>query len=449
MGKSILILDIGANSVRAGIFSVRKLKPICFFNRPLPEKDVLLEKGDIKDTLSSIILDIKGKGFKEFQKVFVAIPASEMSIRIVAIPFENKKRVEEVLPFELEGILPSGSAEMVINAIPIGEGKVLAVALEKVKLKYYLEILKEVGLDPSWFGSTLFSMGNILTSLNKSSGTSAFIERESIVVTSNGMPIFFKPFKAIGDINISLAYLDTEGIKIDKYYSSSEAAAELKSFLPKIDVNPISLPRDYQGNGAGIFALSQHIKKGLDEIINFRKGEFIYTREKDIFKRNLRVTAGLFLIIAGLLIGDVYLRYIGLAGQLKTLKENSKATYLKLFPGDTKVTDELYQLEAKIKGLKEEIEIIGGGINILEIMNELTHAAGYDRTANVKFYEMNIGDGKVSARGEVDSFEIANLLRDSLIKKKVFREVLLTDVTTKPGGRTGFSLSITLTQREK
>ncbi|MBI3814712.1 MAG: hypothetical protein HY279_09670 [Nitrospinae bacterium] len=475
MAKVILIIDIGLNSVRAGIFSARRMEPLFFFTHPLNNTGVTTDKkdchrmllsGDIKNALSSLLMTAREKGFREFQKVFVGIPAVEMSIRIVSIPFKDKGMLEDVLPFELDGILPCNAGDMVIGAVPLKNGNVISAAVEKERLRGYLEILNGLNLDPFWLGPTLFSLGNILNNplppffKGDGRGTSAFINSESIAVAADGIPLFFKPIKEIDDVKTSLLYLKSEGIELDAFYYSGDISDEVKSLLHKetAPLTPIvSMPHEYRGDGAGVFALSLHVKKGLEVAMNFRKGELSYTKERAAMKRNLKVTAVLFFLILGFLMSDMYLRYTGFSRELKVLKGALKGEYLELFPGETRVMDELYQLEAKLKVLKEEIEIIGGGVSALEIMKVFSQAAGQNPGAlssksligeKIKFYELHIGEGRVAARGEADSFEGANLLKESLIKDGSFKEVLLTDLKTKPGGGAGFSLSITLRERE-
>jgi hypothetical protein len=108
------------------------------------------------------------------------------------------------------------------------------------------------------------------------------------------------------------------------------------------------------------------------------------------------------------------------------------------------VLDELYQLEAKVNKLKGDLEIASSGISVLEIMKELSKTGGNNSNFSVKFNEVNMVEGRIITRGETDSFESANILKDRLIKENYFKDILLTDLKTKAGGGIAFSLSITL-----
>jgi hypothetical protein len=456
--RAILILDIGMDSVGAGIFPHKKTKPLCLLTHPLRRKGVLSEKEDIKNAVSSILAIAKGKGFGEFQRVFVSIPAREISIRILSIPFENKKQIEDVLPYELDGLLPYASGEMMISALLLGDNRIFAAALERTRIKQYLELLKELGLDPFWLGSTLFSMGNLLSrgigENGEDSGVSVIVNRDSMLAVVRGMPVFFKPLDTVEEIKIALACLEAEGFKADKFYAPDEMIHELKPLLSEIGDTPHFSPlilrgeegggEGYDGDGAGIIALSLQIQKGLEGTINFRRGELEYTGEKFILKRSLKVAGLILLFIGGLLAGDIYLRYAALDREYGVLKDDLKERYFELFPSEIKVVDELYQLESRLKIISEDLETIGGGAGVLEIMKGLSQGAAHDGSIKVKLYEINIGDGRAAVRGEVDSFEDANLLKSSLEKNSPFRKILLTDVKSNVKGGATFSLSITL-----
>jgi len=193
-----------------------------------------------------------------------------------------------------------------------------------------------------------------------------------------------------------------------------------------------------------MYALSLHLQKNMEGAINFRRGEFEYTRESDVVKKSLKFTGMLVLIIAGLLFGNIYLKYKTLSNELMAAKGALKEAYIELFTGETKVVDELYQLEAKVNKLKGDLEITSGGISVLEIMKELSKAGENNSNFSVKFNEANMAEGRITVRGETDSFESANILKERLIKGNYFKDILLTDLKTMAGGATAFSLSITL-----
>ncbi|MBI1911425.1 MAG: hypothetical protein HYS21_05435 [Deltaproteobacteria bacterium] len=443
---AILILDIGSETVRAGLFS-QKLEPAGFFTAPIHagRNGSISVKEEVKGALESLFTSIKsmGKAFESFEKVLVSIPPSDMSIRIVTVPFEDRRKIGEVLPFELAGLLHMDIEEMEVDSIPLGENKVLAIAIEKKIIREYLEILNESGIDPAWVGSSLFSLPVLLKELYPLPGIKAFIARDSLSVSEDGNPKFFKPIKRIDGIRLGLAYLDAENIRINEAYATGWDLDDLRVLMPDVKIEELMLPAGYPSDGAGIYALSLVLRNGtLGETINFRKGEFEYTKEKAHLRRYARITAIVLGIILLMIIGDLYIRYLGMKKEFNAYNDTLKTSYQQLFPNEKNTGDEVYQLEAKLKALDKEADVVGGGVSALKIMNGIANASADGH--RFKIFELSISGGRVKARGEADSFEGANKLKEALSKDPLFKEASVSDIKAKPGGGTSFSLNLTL-----
>ena len=152
------------------------------------------ERGEaVSEAISTILAEMEEKGFTRFQRILAGIPSGDLTLRILPIPFEEREKIMEVLPFEVAPLLPRGADEMVIDGIQLGkgpgevsgEGKVLAVAVEKSLVGEYLDILHGCGLDPYWLGSSLFSLDTLLMD-KAGDATVGLIRDDSMVVVSSG-----------------------------------------------------------------------------------------------------------------------------------------------------------------------------------------------------------------------------------------------------------------------
>jgi type II secretory pathway component PulL len=76
---------------------------------------------------------------------------------VIDLPFSDKDRIREILPFELDGMILGGSENVVFDDIVIGtsdnEHQVLAVYVEKTVVRKILEKLKPFGVDPVFITS--------------------------------------------------------------------------------------------------------------------------------------------------------------------------------------------------------------------------------------------------------------------------------------------------------
>jgi type II secretory pathway component PulL len=93
-----------------------------------------------------------GNAFKKDEETFLSLPLSLLNFRIIEMPFSDRKRVRELLPFEIDGLILGGSGSVVFDAYILGESggksRVLVIYLMKEKLRAVLEGLKSAGLDP-------------------------------------------------------------------------------------------------------------------------------------------------------------------------------------------------------------------------------------------------------------------------------------------------------------
>ena len=109
----------------------------------------------IKDSYLDALKELEAR--MDVERVYLSLPLDYFSIRILELPFTDKNRLKDVLPFELEGLLFKDVGEMAFDSIIIGEkdGKntVLVTAAEKKSLKEMIEALKQKGLEPEIINS--------------------------------------------------------------------------------------------------------------------------------------------------------------------------------------------------------------------------------------------------------------------------------------------------------
>jgi type IV pilus assembly protein PilM len=151
MTQPILGLDIGSFSIKAvcirkGIMGVEWVgayqKDLSRFQGPFdwPKEGIL----GLKEWIADQGLPI--------DRVVVSLPAHLISLRTLTLPFSDVRRIEKVVPYEIEALLPYPLEEAVIDyhAFESTEGKsnILAAAAPVVLIKHYLEYLSQAGIDP-------------------------------------------------------------------------------------------------------------------------------------------------------------------------------------------------------------------------------------------------------------------------------------------------------------
>ena len=84
--------------------------------------------------------------------VAVALPGALVATHLLTLPFTDPKRIEQVLPAEVEGAIPFDLSEVVwdyaILAQTNGKSEVLVGIVRKSALREHLDSLATAGIDP-------------------------------------------------------------------------------------------------------------------------------------------------------------------------------------------------------------------------------------------------------------------------------------------------------------
>ncbi len=89
---------------------------------------------------------------EDVENAYLSLPVSGLNFRVIDLPFSDKDRVREVLPFELDGIILGGTDRVIFDCVVLGSSddkyQVLAVYIEKDSIREILARLKSFNLDP-------------------------------------------------------------------------------------------------------------------------------------------------------------------------------------------------------------------------------------------------------------------------------------------------------------
>jgi type II secretory pathway component PulL len=88
----------------------------------------------------------------QVENTYVSLPAAWFNFRVIELPFSDKDKVRETLPFELDGVILGGSNAVIFDDVIVGKSEnavqVLAVYIEKDRLKKVLDALRSHSIDP-------------------------------------------------------------------------------------------------------------------------------------------------------------------------------------------------------------------------------------------------------------------------------------------------------------
>ncbi len=298
----------------------------------------------------------------------LSVPLSLLNFRMLELPFSDTKRIRELLPFEIDGLVLGGAKSVVFDALVLGEGKgqnrILVAFLLKETLRTILVKLKGLGFDPS--AVTCLELSHILASN--------------------------PPVAGMADLLVSPS--------------------------PMTDQE----------------RLNSSLREAESPLINLRRGEFAYTQDAEKTRKSLRMTMALAAMLVAVFFADTTMTIFSLKRENARIREEIRRTYLGLFPNETRITSELYQLRAHIKELKEKEGSLVG-ISPLGTLLDLSHAI----RPGITLTEVDQDRETIVLKGECTSLSDVQKFRNDLLR--TFGDVVVAD--TKPSARNMVIFTVT------
>lgn len=368
------------------------------------------------------------------QRVILAVPPSQLFMRELELPITDRAKVRDLLPLELKGETALDTDGLVFDALPLAEGKVLAIWGHAGELSSLIEILKEAGLEPEMVTASLFHWDR----LAPAHGTVAVCDGEALAAFKDGGAIFFRALPAnCGEAEIARTVAAVElarSVKVDKVIShaaDSQGGGGLSA-----------VPGLFEAFGddsraahdlAGAYAVAAAAADG--SAVNLRRGALAYTAGTEKLYQRLRVTMLLAAALVLLVIAESGVRYYLVRKDLASLDRSIAAIYKEIFPARKKAVDEVSEIRSEIKRL----EGAKTSSNVLQLLKDVAEAKGDDVGG---IYEAEIIGTEVRLKGDAKSFQAANDFKTRTAALLDKGEV--SETKSRPDGSVTFTLSGTM-----
>ena len=163
MPQKIIGLDIGSHSIKAVQLrrTFRGFELIGFQEKEIPREGEIAPSDAVVEALAELF----GEGRIAGDLVVTSIPGHQVSARIIKLPFANRKKMDKVIPFEVEGYTPFNIEEMVVSyhVVKVEEGgaQILALLVKKDVLRDHLETLERAKISPKIVDLDILSLFSI------------------------------------------------------------------------------------------------------------------------------------------------------------------------------------------------------------------------------------------------------------------------------------------------
>jgi len=492
MPQRILALDISDVELKAAVVetSFRDYKVAGFFREP-----VSAASGTIAAQLQRFI---EQNGLAS-DTVLSAIPADLVTWRTFYLPFRDRKRLAQTIPFELENQVPFGLEEVVVDYQVLHRDAtgvlVLAALVQKRDLERHLETLRGAGIDPKVVDVSPLAALNTLSLVAGLPPTFVFIDfgpREITVALYrnqelNGLrglsagPRAVEAVNGSGETNgaghadvvstlqeIRWTLLALNGAPLDDdmpCYIAGDGptldvmAPQLTSGLGvqvhRLDRLPLkNLESDASAQAP---AFSSTLGLALREVaptaalgLNFRQGEFAYHRAQEELRRGLRTVGVLAAVVVLLMVLDLWVRYQQLDNRIGQIDTQIVKVFKETLPEVKNVKSPQAELKAAIDDLENRLSLLNSVVPVssstsVDIMRAISEAIPNKIRVDADDYAMD--PDAVRVKGNTDTFEQVDSIKQQLQGTGFFTDVQVKDTkAAKDGHSVDFRLILVLSK---
>ncbi len=481
MTQRILSIDIREDLVCGTLLSVSQRNVVV-----LNCCAAVLADRPVSDAVGEILLHV---GYKD-EPCRIAFGAEFFFFRNIDFPFGDKKKIEKIIPFELEENIAVPLESLLIDSLvttkATKDATVIAAMIDRELVREHLEELAGLHLDPE-----IVAISHVQTALQlgRLQSLSDFVlldigcRRLTLIVMSEGRILLIRSM-VFDDGSLAGFSLDKNSQMasarrveaINATYSAICSAVEHTLFsLPQISS---LLPIFITGTLAGIPDTSAFIEKKLgtdvkicnlvqppikvglecrlwrDDLMtsalalglrtgkkqlgfNFRKEEFVkktsFVKYKKLIPR-LGIPA---LVVLAVVVIYLWNGYLIKEKELKTLSDQNIALFKETLPDVTRITDAVKQLQIEIRELKKATlgdSKVQADIKILDLLAEVS--VRIPPSLNVHVVRMVADRNGILVRGLTDNFNTVDNLKKVLEKSPYFDQVTISsaNVATRESG---------------
>ena len=497
MPQRVLALELDPHELKAAVVETtfRDYRVIGFYREPVAADD---------GTLSEQVRRFLDTHKLEANTVLTSLPGELVTLRTFFLPFRDRKRLDQTVPFELETQVPFGLDEVVIDYHILNRDRsgcsVLAALVRRRDLEAHLALLRGAGLDPKIVDLAPLATLNVLNLLGNELpetfvyvggnlrravvalyrnrklvglrtlllGEPAVATETEAVASGNGHPIGHEESVAamVREIRWTLlalngAPLDAElpclvageGVQFDQVGQDLVAALDLQvRRLEDAGLRnlPAALRPDLTGFVSPLGLALREVVPNDAVGVNFRQGEFAYHRGADELRRALWRTGAVAAVMLALLITNTFMEYAQLVHRLELVNTQIRNVFTQTLPDVRRVTDDpLSQLEAETDAVQKRAQLLAGvvpqaGATAIDVARTISTAIPDSLKIDIDEYVMDPEGVRIKAK--TDSFETADAVKQGLLNTHYFADVQVKDVKAGQDGKVDFRILLSLSK---
>jgi len=415
----------------------------------------------------------------------VSLPPALVSYRNLRVPFKENRKIRQVLPLEIEPLLPFPLDEVILdfqNVRRADTSDLITAAVEKAKLQPILEALEAFRLNPQMImpggfpvalclarqkkdenflyvdmdatSTTLFAVVSERVHLVRSIYTGHVSHKQRLKTLTTNIQRFLVAFENIYgfDFQPGAAYFSGDGT------AHEEAIGAIGAHL-NIQVEPVRM------EAAGEFNFHNETDAALPDsantplclvgidvfripALNFFQERYALYRYWEEYRSDIVKTG----IIAALVLIIGMYGYIfqarHLSQQVNRMDRQAAAIFQSTFPDVTRIVDPLQQMQVKVRQAKGK-NVFAGSLNEevlnINILNDLSRLI--PASIDVIITRFVRGGGSVLISGHTDTFNAVDDIKGALTRSEYFNDITISSANMdKAANRVQFKLKLVIAE---
>jgi len=404
---------------------------------------VLDKELTLSDALRQIAANMTGS-----PRVVLCLPAALFAQRSVSLPLTDLRKVREVLPAQLQGDIALPIEELMLEVLPSGEGRFLALWARKSDISEAIVQFRDAGIEPQ----TVTSLPFALAEMPGVPSDCAVCDGNTLALLQGGCLTYFRASDSaltVPAIAATLSALELSGqvppprlCMIGQAIDGLADADQLLVPVEAVEVPP-GLGHLFKNDEtfqqlAGLYAVARAGYNGT--LPDFRRGELAWTVGDAKLRRKLILTGVLMAAVIMLLFISKGLQYRAAVADISSLNKSIASIYREIFPARAKAVDEISEIKGEIRKLAG-VETSSG---FLDLLKKLAEAKGNSING---LYEAELEGRSLRIKGDARSVQAVNEFKAALAPLLDASE--LGEVKSRPDGTVTFRLTGTLKEGTK
>lgn len=432
------------------------------------------------------------------------VSLADISLRNLTVPFTEKRKIEQVLPLELEDQLIRPVQDQIIDYLPTrtegDQSHLLIAARDKIRVQHDLELLLAAGLDPEAVTLRTAALAEQFSQIPDLSDGFLLIDTglhtAAMVLVQSSRVSFVRRLAYSEGVFTAIPFvLDDEGPRILDHEETMKCIGFLCDDIKRsiglytFESGNDSLPEDIVLTGSmsrvpefrekvagefgrevlvgdlqkrlgvplalgvrdkyrpefGDHALALALQGTRKKVaLNFRRNEFAPAKLFLASRKNLVAASALTLLILGGVFAYLGFDYQQLKRRYDALGSRMENLFRETFPETTRIVDPLVQMKANLRDVQAPsiaTPIFSNEKRVLNILADISERIPVNIKINVT--RMVIDKESVSMKGTTDTFNNVNLIQEVLRTSPLYRDVdILSAASEKDSGMIRFEMKL-------